>query len=162
MTALEELLLAAEALAEAVDDYSDLARCSSPEREDFASDGEFFYAVECCEDAGKAAAARLSRTLRDIEPYCQSLSLDDTLDMLRAKGKLTEDQYERARAFKVRTLALRDIARCLLGLPAKDQVLIRDLPEEEKRQLRASAEGAGERWELLEGLTLEEFRNGNT
>jgi hypothetical protein len=43
MTALEDLL-AAEALAEAVDDHRDLARCSAPEREDFDSDEEFLSA----------------------------------------------------------------------------------------------------------------------
>ena len=65
MTALEELLLAAEALAEAVDDYRDLAQCSASEREDFGSDEEFLLAVECYEDDRKDAAARLGRLLRD-------------------------------------------------------------------------------------------------
>ena len=65
MTALEELLLAAEALAEAVDDYRDLAQCSAPERADFDSDEEFLVAVECYEDDCRDAAARLCRALRD-------------------------------------------------------------------------------------------------
>jgi hypothetical protein len=59
MTALEELLLAAEALAGAVDDSRDLAGCSALEREDFDSDEEFLFAVEDDEDDRKAAAARL-------------------------------------------------------------------------------------------------------
>jgi len=36
-------------------------------------------------------------------------------------------------------------------------MLIRDLPEEAKRELRALLEADGERWELIEGLTPEEF-----
>jgi hypothetical protein len=65
MTALEELMLAGEALAEAVDDYRNLAQCYAPEREDFDSDEDFRFAVQCYEDDRKAAAARLGRAFRD-------------------------------------------------------------------------------------------------
>jgi hypothetical protein len=38
-------------------------------------------------------------------------------------------------------------------------MLIRDLPEEARRELHAAVEAHGERWELIEGLTVEEFED---